>query len=193
MASLVLLRHGQTEWSRDGKHTGRTDIPLTPTGEEQARALRPVVQAFSFGQVLSSPAVRALRTAELAGLDPKPEPDLAEWDYGDYEGITTAQILQRDGSWNMWLDGAPGGEGAAEVGARLDRVLDRLRPTLESGADACVVAHGHSLRVLAARWLGLDPAAGSAFRLDTGTVSTLGSEHDRPVITGWNVPARAWD
>ena len=192
MASLVLLRHGQTEWSRDGRHTGNTDIPLTPLGEEQARALAPAVQYFSFGLVLSSPRERARRTAELAGLRPELEPDLTEWDYGDYEGITTPEIIERAGSWNMWVAGAPGGEDAQQVGARVDRVLTRARPVLEQGEDVCLVAHGHSLRVVAARWLGLDAAGGSALRLDTGTVSTLGLEHSRPVVTGWNIPARAW-
>ncbi|RKS68562.1 putative phosphoglycerate mutase [Motilibacter peucedani] len=192
MPTLVLLRHGETEWSRDGRHTGRTDVPLTGRGEQQARSLRPAVAAFDFGLVLASPLARAVTTAELAGLQPETDADLVEWDYGDYEGITTPQILERVGSWDMWHDGAPGGESAAAVGARTDRVLDRVRPALDAGQDACLVAHGHLLRVLTARWLELEPAAGSGFVLDTGTVATLGREHGRPAVTAWNVPARAW-
>ena len=190
--TLLLLRHGQTEWSRDGRHTGSTDIPLTALGEEQARALAPAVAAYDFGLVLSSPRQRAMRTAQLAGLEAEAEPDLVEWDYGRYEGITTPQIVAQDGPWNMWLQGAPGGEDAAAVGARIDRVLTRARAVLEDGRDVCLVAHGHSLRVVAARWLGLDPSAGSHFRLDTGTVCLLSTEHGRPVVTGWNVPAAAY-
>lgn len=192
MVSLVLLRHGQTEWSRDGRHTGLSDIPLTAAGQDQARALRPVVAAFEFGLVLSSPLTRAVETARLAGLAPDTDADLVEWDYGSYEGITTAEIVSRDGPWNMWTDGAPSGEDAAAVGARLERVVERVRPELEQGRDVCLVAHGHSLRVLAALWLTLEPAAGAVLRIDTGTVCTLGYEHDRPVVTGWNVPAVAW-
>lgn len=192
MASLVLLRHGQTEWSRDGRHTSRTDVPLTPVGEEQAAALVPAVAAFEFALVLSSPRQRATRTAELAGLQPELEDDLVEWDYGDYEGITTPEILERAGRWNMWQEPPPGGESSAEVGARIDRVLARARPVLERDQDVCLVAHGHSLRVVAARWLDLGPEHGAAFRIDTGTVCTLGEEHGRPVVLGWNVPAAAW-
>ncbi|RZS87479.1 putative phosphoglycerate mutase [Motilibacter rhizosphaerae] len=192
MATLVLLRHGQTEWSRDGRHTSRTDLPLTPVGEDQARALAPAVRSFAFGLVLASPRQRAVATARLAGLDPQLDDDLVEWDYGRYEGVTTDEIVERDGPWNMWQDGAPGGEDAAAVGARVDRALARVRPVLDEGHDACVVAHGHVLRVLAARYLALPPSEGAHLRLDTGTVCTLGTEHGRPVLTGWNVPACAW-
>ena len=167
-------------------------MPLTPEGEQQARALAPAVQAHAFGLVLCSPSARATRTAELAGLSPEPEPDLVEWDYGDYEGITTAEIVQRTGRWDMWHEPPPGGESAAQVGARIDRVLERARRVLDDDQDVCLVAHGHSLRVVAARWLGLGPEHGAGFKLDTGTVCTLGEEHDRPVVLAWNVPARAW-
>ena len=194
MGELVLVRHGQTAWSRDGKHTGRTDVPLTAAGEAAAAALAgdlarmPIVAAFA------SPAGRAVRPAELAGLAGVTiDPDLAEWDYGGYEGRTTAEIrLQRPG-WYLWRDGVvPGdaahpGETIGEVAARADAVLGRVRPVLMDG-DVALVAHGHLLRVLTARWLGLDPASGRFFRLDTGTLSRLGTEHGEPVIAAWNVP-----
>jgi len=198
MGELILLRHGETEWSRDGKHTGRTDVPLTTKGIAGALALAPMVARRLAGQrlaaVWASPAQRAQRTAALAGLTvTRTEPDLWEWDYGGYEGITTAQIQQTRPDWSLWRDGViPGaaghpGEDAAEVGARVDRVLKRAGPLLAEG-DVVLVAHGHVLRVLTARYLGLEPTQGRLFRLDTGTVSTLGAERADPVILSWNVP-----
>lgn len=193
MATLVLLRHGETEWSRDGRHTGRTDVPLTDKGREQAQALRPAAKAFSFGLVLTSPRQRSSETARLAGLEATPDDDLVEWDYGAYEGTTTEEInARRDEPWNMWVEGAPGGENPEEVGRRIDRVLERVAPLLAAGEDVCLVAHGHSLRVVTARWLDLEPSAGALFKLDTGTVCELGFEHGRHVVLGWNVPATAY-
>ncbi len=197
MGELILLRHGQTEWSRAGRHTGRTDIPLTPAGEAAAESLAPALAARNIVAVFTSPAQRAVRTAELAGLHgAKPDPDLQEWDYGGYEGITTAQVRAGRPGWYLWRDGVvPGdaehpGEAVAEVGARADAVLARVRPLLGEG-DVALVSHAHLLRVLTARWLGLEPAGGRLFRLDTGTLSTLGTEHDYPVILTWNVPVSA--
>ena len=166
MGELILLRHGQTEWSRAGRHTGRTDIPLTPAGEAAAESLAPALAARNIVAVFTSPAQRAVRTAELAGLHgAKPDPDLQEWDYGGYEGITTAQVRAGRPGWYLWRDGVvPGdaehpGEAVAEVGARADAVLARVRPLLGEG-DVALVSHAHLLRVLTARWLGLErPAA----------------------------------
>ena len=201
MGKLMLLRHGETEWSREGRHTGRTDVPLTLEGVADAEALAPMVRRWIAGDrlaaVFAGPAQRAQRTAELAGLTvTKTDPDLWEWDYGGYEGITTAEIQRDWPGWSLWRDGViPGdadhpGETIEEVGARVDRVLKRAEPLLADG-DVALVAHGHVLRVLTARWLGLPPAGGRMFRLDTGTVSTLGTEHDDPVIASWNVPPTA--
>jgi broad specificity phosphatase PhoE len=198
MGELILLRHGQTEWSRDGRHTGRTDIPLTAKGVAGAEALAPMVARRVAGDrlvaVLASPAQRAQRTAKLAGLTvTRTDPDLWEWDYGGYEGITTPDIQQTRPGWNLWRDGViPGdaehpGETIEEVGGRVDRVLKRAEPLLADG-DVALVAHGHVLRVLTARYLGQPPDAGRLYRLDTGTVSTLGAEHGDPVILSWNVP-----
>jgi broad specificity phosphatase PhoE len=191
---LIILRHGETEWSRSGRHTGRTDLPLTGAGEAAARALAPVLAARDIQASFTSPASRAVRTAELAGLaGANTEPDLQEWDYGGYEGKTTPEIRAEHPGWYLWRDGiVPGdaahpGETLAEVGKRADAVLARVRPLLANG-DVALVAHGHILRVLTARWLQLEPAAGRLFRLDTGTTSTLGHEHAEPVITSWNVP-----
>jgi broad specificity phosphatase PhoE len=196
MGDLILVRHGETEWSRAGKHTGRTDVPLTPAGETAAAALAPMLARRNIVAVFTSPARRAVATAALAGLDnAKPDPDLWEWDYGGYEGLTTPQIREQRPGWYLWRDGViPGdaehpGETVDQVGQRVDRVLDRVRPLLDSG-DVALVAHGHVLRVLTARYLGLEPTAGRLFRLDTGTISTLESEHDEPVISSWNVPPR---
>jgi len=196
VGQLILLRHGETEWSTAGRHTGRTDIPLTARGESIAAELAPALARYQIRAVFTSPAKRAVRTAELAGLtDAKQDPDLWEWDYGGYEGRTTAEIRQERPGWYLWRDGViPGdaahpGETVEQVGARTDAVLGRVRPLLADG-DVALVAHGHVLRVLTARWLGLDPDCGRLFRLDTGTISTLGTEHDEPVITTWNVPPR---
>ncbi|WP_017590025.1 histidine phosphatase family protein [Nocardiopsis ganjiahuensis] len=192
MGELVLVRHGQTEWSRARRHTGRTDLPLTEEGERQARALRPLLAERGFELVLASPLRRARHTAELAGLPGIVEhPDLVEWDYGAYEGITTAEIHRGRPGWNLWIDGVPPGppehpgESPDQVGVRADRVLADLASAREHG-DVVLVAHSHLLRVLTARWLGLPASGGAMFRLDTGSLSTLGIEHDRPVITSWN-------
>jgi broad specificity phosphatase PhoE len=194
MGELILLRHGETEWSRAGRHTGRTDIPLTPAGEAAAAALAPALARRPIRAAFTSPAQRAVRTAELAGLaDAKIDPDLQEWDYGGYEGITTPHIREQRPGWYLWRDGVvPGdaehpGETVEQVGARADAVLARVRPLLAEG-DVALVAHAHVLRVLTARWLGLEPAGGRLFRLDTGTLSTLGTEHGEPVMLSWNVP-----
>jgi probable phosphoglycerate mutase len=194
MGDLILVRHGETEWSRAGKHTGRTDIPLTTAGEAAAAALAPILARRDLAAVFTSPARRAVITAALAGLDnAKPDPDRWEWDYGGYEGLTTAQIQERRPGWYLWRDGViPGdakhpGETVDQVGQRADRVLGRVASLLDSG-DVALVAHGHVLRVLTARYLRLEPSAGRLFRLDTGTISTLGTEHDEPVILSWDVP-----
>ncbi|MEU5521967.1 histidine phosphatase family protein [Streptomyces sp. NPDC047860] len=191
MGDLLLARHGETEWSRDGRHTGRTDLPLTPRGEDQARSLAPLLTNLTFALVLTSPLLRARRTAELAGLTAaEPEPALREWDYGAYEGITTAEIRRTRPNWNLWTDGVPPGgefpgESPAEVGERADRVLSRVAGALTKG-NVMLVAHGHLLRVLTARRLGLPPSAGRLFRLETGTLSRLSLEHNTPVIAEWN-------
>ncbi len=194
MGDLIVLRHGETEWSLAGQHTGRTDIPLTPRGEAAAAALAPLLARRHIVAVFTSPAQRAVRTAALAGLgDAKTNPDLWEWDYGGYEGLTTPQIQAGRPGWYLWRDGViPGdaahpGETVDQVGQRVDRVLARAEP-LRAGGDVALVAHGHVLRVLTARYLRLEPTGGKLFRLDTGTLSTLGDEHDEPVISAWNVP-----
>ncbi|MEU1671635.1 histidine phosphatase family protein [Streptomyces roseifaciens] len=200
MSELLLVRHGETEWSRDGRHTGFTDVALTGRGERQAEALRPLLAGRTVAKVLVSPMKRALRTAELAGLDgAATDPDLHEWDYGGYEGVTTAEIHRTRPGWYLWDDGVvPGppehpGETPAEVGARADRVLARLAPRLDGDrggeGDVVLVAHGHFLRVLTARRLGLPPAAGALFRLDTATLSRIGTEHGRPALVAWNQPS----
>jgi broad specificity phosphatase PhoE len=188
MGELILVRHGETSWSRDGRHTGRTDVPLTPLGEQQARSLAPSLADRKIVLALTSPAQRARRTAELAGLThPETDERLWEWDYGAYEGMTTPQIRVERPGWYLWRDGVIGGETPEQVGRRADTVLDRVRPRLADG-DVVLVAHGHVLRVLTARALGLPPDGGRLFALATGTISALGTEHDRPVVSRWNVP-----
>ena len=183
-SELWIVRHGETEWSRDGRHTSTTELDLTEDGERVARSLRERLAETSFDLVLSSPRHRARRTAELAGFtDPVVDDDLAEWAYGDYEGITTPEIRERVPGWSVWFDGCPGGETPAEVGERLGRVVRRVR---EHGGRVLAFSHGHASRVLAARWLELDAADGRHFRLDTATVSTLGFERDSPVVVRWN-------
>ena len=187
MASrAVLLRHGATEWSLTGQHTGRTDIPLVEQGREQARAAGHALEGMRFAQVLASPLQRAWETATLAGFGPREEPDLMEWDYGSFEGKTSAEIREEHRGWTLWTDGVPGGERAAEVGRRADRVIEQVRRTQ---GDTLLVAHGHILRVLTARWLGLPPAAGRLFALDAGSLCVLGWEHEAPVVSRWNVGA----
>jgi broad specificity phosphatase PhoE len=186
MAEIVLVRHGQTEWSATGRHTSYTDIDLTADGEHQARAVGARLEGRRFAAVIASPRKRALRTADLAGLRvAEVDDDLVEWDYGEYEGITTARIHETEPGWNLWTDGAPGGESPEQIGARVDRVLAKARQHLADG-DVALVGHGHCLRVVGARWIELPPAAGGRLRLDTATLSTLGYEHRRPVILEWN-------
>ncbi len=195
MGELLLVRHGETEWTLSRRHTSYTDLPLTANGEGQARAVAAVLAQRAVALTLTSPLWLARRTAELAALRrAQVEPDLHEWDYGGYEGLTTAEIRGARPGWALWTDGVAAGpadhpgESPQQVGARADRVLARIRPVLADSTlgDVVLVAHGHLLRVLAARQLGLPPAAGALFRLDTGTVSTLGTEHGRPVVTRWN-------
>jgi probable phosphoglycerate mutase len=181
---LWLVRHGETEWSRDGRHTSVTDLPLTEHGIEVAGQLGERLHGTPFDLVLTSPRARARRTAELAGF-PRAEvsEDLAEWAYGEYEGISTAEIRKTVEGWTVWTHPSPGGESASEVTARLDRVVERVR---EVPGSALVFGHGHALRALTARWLGLPVEDGRLFRLDTATVSVLGFERDVPVILRWN-------
>ena len=187
VARLVLVRHGETEWSKSGQHTGRTDIPLTDRGRDEALHVRDRLAGWTFARVLSSPLSRALDTARLAGFgdDVETAEDLLEWDYGEYEGLTTADIRASRPRWSLWADGAPGGESAADVGTRVDGLLKELRD-LED--DSLLFAHGHLLRVLAARWLGLTPADGRLFALDPATISILGYERETSVIDLWNSP-----
>jgi probable phosphoglycerate mutase len=189
--AILLVRHGETEWSRDGRHTSTTDVELTEVGMAQAMALRPVVAAWSFAVVLVSPMARARDTARLVGLDDpvrrvEINRDLCEWRYGEYEGRTTAEIREERPGWSVWTDGAPGGESPDQVARRADRVVARCR---EVDGDVCIVGHAHLLRVLAARWIGLGAADGARLRLDTGTWSVLGYEREAPVVLRWNVPA----
>jgi broad specificity phosphatase PhoE len=182
---IVLVRHGQTEWSLSGQHTGSTDIPLTDQGREDARRLGERIGAYEFARVLSSPLSRALETARLAGM---PEPievrdELREWDYGEYEGRTTKDIRAERPEWLLWRDGCPGGEQAVHVGERVDRVIAELR---QPGGDVALFAHGHVLRVLAARWIELPPEDGARLGLETGTLSVLGREREVPVLWSWN-------
>ena len=184
---VYLARHGETAWSLSGQHTGRTDLPLTERGEQQARALGQRLRGASFVKVLISPSQRARRTAELAGYGGLTEvdPDLAEWDYGEYEGRRTADILAERPGWFLFRDGAPAGETPDQTGARADRVVQRIRAI---GGNVLIFSSAHILRVLAARWLGLDAAGGRHFVLGTSSLSILGYEHNlaEPVIRLWN-------
>lgn len=186
---VVLVRHGETEWTLSGRHTGTTDIGLTPHGHDQARALGEWLRGWRFAQIRTSPLRRASQTARIAGLtDPAPvvDPDLAEWDYGDYEGLTSDEIHRTSPGWTIFADDAPGGETADDVGTRVDRVLAAVRPDIDAGGDVALVAHGHLLRVLAARWLGQSPRFGAHLGLDAGAVCILGSEHGIALIARWN-------
>ncbi|MEV6833899.1 histidine phosphatase family protein [Streptomyces sp. NPDC051133] len=195
MGELIVIRHGQTEWSLSGRHAGRTDVPLTDAGEAAAEALAPRLARRPLVAVFSSPLSRAMRTAELAGLTGvRPDSGLVEWDYGGYEGMTAAQIRRTRPGWDLWRDGVvtggPGhpGERLEQVAARTDAVLDRIRPLLSDG-DVAVVAHGHLARVLTVRWLGLDASAARLLgHPHPGTLSFLAAEDGQPFISAWNVP-----
>lgn len=184
---IWLVRHGETEWALSGRHTGRTDIPLTAKGEEAARGLAARLADRPFAAVWSSPSQRAMRTCALAGFEARRvvDPDLAEWDYGAYEGITTREILAGRPGWQMFRDGCPKGESAADVGTRADAVIARVR---SANATLLIFSSAHFLRVLAARWIGLPPEGGLRLVLDTASISILGYEHDltEPVIRRWN-------
>ena len=184
MGDVWLVRHGETEWSRDGRHTGSTDIPLTAEGEAAARELAPRLKGEEFALVLTSPLERARRTAALAGFpEAEVDDDLLEWRYGDYEGVTTEEIREKVPGWTVWTHPCPGGETAQEVSTRLDRVVQRC---LGVSGDVLLVGHGHALRALAARWLEQPVDEGRLFKLDTGTVSVLGHERETPVLVHWN-------
>ncbi len=182
---LWLVRHGETEWARLGRHTGRTDAPLTDLGREQARSVAEKLAGVPFALVLSSTLSRALETARLAGFADRVEadPDLAEWDYGAFEGRTSSEIREEIPGWTIWTDGPVAGETILDVAARADRVVARAR---SADGDVLAFGHGHLLRILAARWLGLPPDDGRLLALSTATISVLGWEHDAPVIVRWN-------
>jgi broad specificity phosphatase PhoE len=181
----VLVRHAETEWSLDGRHTGRTDIPLTEHGRAVAAGLPERLRPWSFDLVLVSPLTRARETCELAGLsaDAELRDDLLEWDYGDYEGLTTAEIVTERPGWQLWRDGCPGGESATDVGVRADRVVAEI---ISSHANVAVFSHGHMLRVLGARWIALDASVGGRLGLSTAALCVLGHERETPVIARWN-------
>jgi broad specificity phosphatase PhoE len=183
--SVVLARHGETEWSLSLRHTGKTDLPLTEEGRRQARALGPRLHAWTFSVVLTSPLQRAVETCRLAGYGEPAQlrPDLVEWDYGRYEGLTSQQIEEIHPNWSLWRDGCPAGEKAEDVGRRADRVVTEVRAV---DGDVLIFAHGHVLRVLASRWLGEPPEGGRHYALQTATLSVLGYEHADPVIRLWN-------
>lgn len=185
---VVLVRHGQTEWSLSGQHAGSTDIPLTEAGRRQALALDDRLSRWRFERVLSSPLARALDTCRLAGMAERADltDDLKEWDYGEYEGRRTVDIRKERPGWNLWLDGAPGGQTVEAVGRQADRVMEVIRA---APGDVAVFAHGHLLRVLAARWVGLPPDHGRLLALSTASLSVLGWERETAVVERWNDPA----
>lgn len=185
---VVLVRHGETEWSRTRRHTSFTDLPLTEAGRREAEQLRPVLTRWTFTLVLGSPRQRALDTARLAGFGDRVEvePDLAEWNYGDYEGLTTPEIRRSVPGWTVFSHPSPGGETDRQVAARVDRVIARTR---QAGGPVLLFAHAHVLRVLAARWLEQEARFGRHLLLHTGKISVLGEEHGTPAILSWNVPA----
>ena len=182
---VVLVRHGETDWSRAGRHTGRTDVPLTEQGRRQAEAVGVALRDRAFAVVLTSPLARALESCRLAGFGDRAElrDELMEWDYGAYEGRRTSEIREERPGWTLWRDGVPEGESSDQVGERADSVIDQIRAL---DGDALLFAHGHMLRVLTARWLVLEPSAGRLFALDPATLSTLGYERETPVIRFWN-------
>jgi probable phosphoglycerate mutase len=182
---IYIVRHGETEWSASGQHTSRTDLPLTDHGRRQAEALGERLAGQQFALVLTSPLRRAVETCELAGLRAQAElcDDLHEWDYGDYEGLTTPQIRERDPEWNLWRDGCPAGESPSQIGARVDRALSRLR---QADGDAAAFAHGHVLRVLTARWLAMEVVAGARFKLAAAGLGVLGYERETEVLERWS-------
>lgn len=184
---IFLIRHGETEWSRSGKHTGVTDVPLTEQGRKTARLLQPVLAREIFELVLTSPLQRARETCEIAGLRESSavEPDLMEWSYGEYEGLTTRQIQQARSGWSLFRDGCPGGEAPVQVAARADRVLAKVRAT---AGNVALFAHGHILRIIAARWLDQPPSLGERLLLDTATLSVLGYYYETPALKIWNAP-----
>jgi probable phosphoglycerate mutase len=186
----VLVRHGQTAWSLSEQHTGRTDVPLTDVGRRQATELGPRLGGWRFARVLTSPLTRALDTCRLAGFGDAAEvdDDLAEWDYGDYDGRRTLDIRDERPGWDVWIDGVPGGETVEEVGRRAQRVIDEVRDT---EGDVALFAHGHLLRILAARWIGLPPDAGRLLALSTASVSVLGWERETAVVERWNTEGGA--
>ena len=186
---LVLLRHGETEWTISGRHTGRTDIQLTDAGREEARAAGERIAGMRFDRVITSPMERAVETCRLAGFGDGATTDdaLLEWDYGDYEGVTTAEIQEKVPDWSLFVQGCPGGESAADVGARVDPLVDAAR---SGEGNWLFAAHGHVLRVVGARWVGLPPEDGVLLNLGTAAVCLLGFEHGRPVITHWNETGR---
>jgi broad specificity phosphatase PhoE len=182
---VLLMRHAETAWSREGRHTGRTDIPLTEQGRAAARARAAALRARRFELVLVSPLLRARETCELCGLGAEAQlrPELMEWDYGEYEGLTTPQIQAERPAWSLWRDGCPGGESAADVGSRADRVIGELRA---ASGEVAVFSHGHMLRVLGARWIELGPEQGERLGLSTGAICVLGYERRTPVLALWN-------
>ena len=192
---LYLIRHGETAWSLTGQHTGRTDLPLTPHGQEMAAQLATALKDISFSLVLTSPRLRARATCAGAGLSAaaQVEPNLAEWDYGDYEGLRSAQIHESHPGWNVWEDGCPGGETPADVGGRADRLIARLHDFgAEVGGNVALFSHGQFGRALAARWIGLPVAQGQHFTIDPASISSFGFETNRPqrrVISLWNATA----
>lgn len=184
VGELWVIRHGETEWSRDGRHTSYTELELTSRGEEVARGLVGRLEGVEFDLVLSSPRIRAARTAELAGFaGVELDEDLTEWDYGDYEGVTTPEIRETVPGWTVWTHPCPGGEDALSVSGRLDRVVARVR---HNGGRVLAFSHGHSSRALAARWLDLPVDHGRLFSLDTATISVLSSERESPTVARWN-------
>jgi broad specificity phosphatase PhoE len=184
--SVWLVRHGETPWSKSGQHTGRTDIAMTPEGERQAEGLAARLGGRKFALVLSSPLTRARETARIAGYGEAAvvTDDLREWNYGEYEGRTTADIRRERPGWSVWTDSMPGGEPIDEVGARVRRVIERARG---AGGDVALFGHAHTLRILTACWLGLPPVDGRYFKLDPASISVLGYERETPVVARWNV------